>query len=45
MGKGSLYMRPLLIGSAPVLGVGPSPEYTFTVYAAAVGTYFKVRGR
>lgn len=41
MGKGSLYLRPLLIGSGPILGLGPAPEYTFTIYAAAVGAYFK----
>jgi len=40
-GKGSLYLRPLLIGSGPILGLGPAPEYTFTIYAAAVGAYFK----
>lgn len=40
-GKGSLYIRPLLIGSGPVLGLAPAPEYTFLVYAAPVGTYFK----
>ena len=41
MGKGSLYVRPLLLGSGPILGLGPSTEYTFLVFAAAVGTYFK----
>ncbi|KAF5841958.1 branched-chain-amino-acid aminotransferase 5 chloroplast precursor [Dunaliella salina] len=40
-GKGSLYIRPLLLGSGPILGLGPAPEYTFTIYAAAVGSYFK----
>ncbi|KAL6773728.1 hypothetical protein ACKKBG_A22230 [Auxenochlorella protothecoides x Auxenochlorella symbiontica] len=40
-GKGSLYLRPLLIGSGPILGVGPAPSYTFIVYAASVGAYFK----
>ncbi|KAF3494452.1 hypothetical protein DY000_02054642 [Brassica cretica] len=40
-GKGSLYIRPLLMGSGPVLGLGPSPEYTFIVYASPVGNYFK----
>lgn len=40
-GKGALYIRPLLIGSGPVLGLAPAPEYTFLVYAAPVGTYFK----
>ncbi|TYH83136.1 hypothetical protein ES332_D02G111300v1 [Gossypium tomentosum] len=33
-GKGSLYIRPLLIGSGPVLGVGPAPEYMFLTYAS-----------
>ncbi|KAL6995268.1 Branched-chain-amino-acid aminotransferase, mitochondrial, partial [Sarracenia purpurea var. burkii] len=40
-GKGSLYIRPLLIGSGPILGVAPAPEYTFLVYATPVGNYFK----
>mmetsp|Transcript_24881 Transcript_24881/g.49768 ORF Transcript_24881/g.49768 Transcript_24881/m.49768 type:complete len:519 (+) Transcript_24881:101-1657(+) len=40
-GKGALYLRPLLFGSGAALGVGPSPEATFVVYASPVGTYFK----
>ncbi|XP_048227377.1 branched-chain-amino-acid aminotransferase 2, chloroplastic-like [Ricinus communis] len=40
-GKGTLYIRPLLMGSGPVLGVAPAPEYTFLVYASPVGNYFK----
>ncbi|CAH2038418.1 unnamed protein product [Thlaspi arvense] len=40
-GKGSLYIRPLLMGSGPILGLGPAPEYTFIVYASPVGNYFK----
>ncbi|KAJ0981845.1 hypothetical protein J5N97_010100 [Dioscorea zingiberensis] len=40
-GKGSLYIRPLLMGSGPVLGLAPSPEYTFLVVAVPVGRYFK----
>ncbi|XP_009593574.1 branched-chain-amino-acid aminotransferase 2, chloroplastic-like [Nicotiana tomentosiformis] len=40
-GKGSLYIRPLLIGSGPILGLAPAPEYTFLVYACPVGNYFK----
>ncbi|KAJ0967720.1 hypothetical protein J5N97_024637 [Dioscorea zingiberensis] len=40
-GKGSLYVRPLLIGSGPVLGLAPAPEYMFLVYASPVGNYFK----
>ena len=42
MGKGSLYLRPLLLGSGPILGLGPAPSYTFTIFGAAVGAYFKV---
>lgn len=40
-GKGSLYIRPLLMGSGPILGLGPAPEYTFLIYASPVGNYFK----
>ncbi|KAJ8561388.1 hypothetical protein K7X08_027578 [Anisodus acutangulus] len=40
-GKGSLYIRPLLIGNGPVLGVAPAPEYTFLVYACPVGNYLR----
>jgi branched-chain amino acid aminotransferase len=42
-GKGSLYLRPLLLGSGAILGLGPAPAYTLVVYAAAVGAYFKAR--
>ena len=41
MGKGALYLRPLLFGSGPVLGVKPAPEYTFLIYVSPVGPYFK----
>ena len=40
-GKGSLYVRPLLLGTGGILGLGPAPSYTFTIYCAAVGAYFK----
>lgn len=40
-GKGSLYIRPLLIGSGAILGVAPSPQYTFVVFVCPVGHYFK----
>ncbi|TXG59983.1 hypothetical protein EZV62_014556 [Acer yangbiense] len=40
-GKGSLYIRPLLMGSGAVLGVAPAPEYTFLIYVSPVGNYFK----
>jgi len=41
-GKGSLYLRPLLLGTGPVLGLAPAPEYTFLIYASPVRNYFKV---
>jgi branched-chain amino acid aminotransferase len=44
-GKGALYLRPLLMGSGPILGLAPAPEYTFLIYAAPVGNYFKVSAR
>lgn len=40
-GKGSLYIRPLLMGTGAVLGLAPSPEYTFLIYVSPVGNYFK----
>ncbi len=41
MGKGSLYIRPVVWGTGPVLGLGPSQEYTFCVFVCPVGPYFK----
>ncbi len=40
-GKGGLYIRPVVWGTAPTLGVAPASEYTFIVYTAPVGPYFK----
>lgn len=40
-GKGSLYIRPLLMGSGAVLGLAPAPEFTFVIYVSPVGNYFK----
>ncbi len=40
-GKGSLYLRPVIWGTGPVLGVSPSPSYTFLIYVSPVGPYFK----
>ncbi|MFA9389421.1 MAG: branched-chain amino acid aminotransferase [Prolixibacteraceae bacterium] len=37
----SLYIRPLLIGSGPQIGVKPASEYTFMVFVMPVGPYFK----
>jgi len=38
---GSLYLRPLLIGSGPKVGVSPADEYLFMVFVTPVGPYFK----
>jgi len=38
-GKGSLYLRPVLIGSGPVLGVKPAQEYLFFIFGCPVGQY------
>ncbi len=36
----SLYMRPLMIGTDPFLGVRPSLEYLFLLFASPAGAYF-----
>lgn len=38
---GTLYIRPLLIGTGESIGVCPAPEYIFTVFCTPVGAYFK----
>ena len=38
---GSLYLRPLLIGSGAKVGVAPADEYLFMVFVSPVGPYFK----
>ncbi len=37
----SLYIRPLLIGTGPQIGVKPANEYLFVVFVTPVGPYFK----
>jgi branched-chain amino acid aminotransferase len=37
----ALYIRPLLIGSGPEVGVKPAKEYMFMVFVGPVGPYFK----
>ena len=37
----SLYLRPLLIGTGPEVGVRPADEYLFVIFAGPVGPYFK----
>lgn len=38
----TLYLRPFMFGSAPVMGVKPSAEYQFRIFASPVGPYFKI---
>ncbi len=38
---GSLYLRPMLVGSGAKVGVSPADEYLFLVFATPVGPYFK----
>jgi len=37
----TLYIRPILIGIGPEVGVKPSKEYLFVVFVTPVGPYFK----
>ncbi len=37
----SLYVRPLLLGTGPEIGVKPSTEYLFLVLVTPVGPYYK----
>ena len=39
--KGSLYIRPIVWGTSPAIGVRPVEEYTFMVFVSPVGSYFK----
>lgn len=38
---GSLYLRPLLFGSGPMIGLSPAPEFTFIVFGVPVANYYK----
>ncbi len=38
---GSLYIRPLLIGSGVQIGIAPAGEYTFLILVVPVGAYYK----
>lgn len=38
---GSLYLRPLLFGTTPVLGVKPAREFEFRLFASPVSAYFR----
>ncbi|MDY6935666.1 MAG: branched-chain amino acid aminotransferase [Spirochaetota bacterium] len=37
----TLYVRPLIIGIGPQVGLGPAKEYIFTVFVSPVGPYYK----
>lgn len=37
----SLYIRPYMFGSSPVIGVKPAEEYQFRTFVTPVGPYFK----
>uniref|UniRef100_A0A2P2P7X2 Branched-chain-amino-acid aminotransferase 3ic-like isoform X1 n=1 Tax=Rhizophora mucronata TaxID=61149 RepID=A0A2P2P7X2_RHIMU len=41
LGKGSLYIRPLLVVSRAVLGLAAAPKYTFLIYVSPFGNCFK----
>ena len=38
---GSLYIRPVIFGSGPTIGVEPSKQYTFAILVMPVGDYYK----
>ncbi len=40
-GRGALYVRPVLWGTGPIMGVAPAPSYTFCIFATPVGPYFR----
>ncbi|KAI5576837.1 hypothetical protein BDE02_09G072100 [Populus trichocarpa] len=40
-GTGTLYLRPLLMGSGAVLGIGPAPECTFLIFASPIRNSYK----
>ena len=37
----TLYIRPYMFGSDPIMGVKPANEYQFRIFTAPVGPYFK----
>lgn len=38
---GALYLRPLLLGTGPEIGLFPAPEFTFLVMVIPVGNFYK----
>ena len=39
----TLYIRPYMFGTNPVIGVKPATEYQFRAFCTPVGLYFKGR--
>ncbi|MHA1805573.1 MAG: branched-chain amino acid aminotransferase [Promethearchaeota archaeon] len=37
---GALYIRPIIIGNGPILGVAPAKEYKLIIFTVPVGPYF-----
>ena len=37
----TMYLRPFMFGSSPVIGVKPAQEYQFRIFPTPVGPYFK----
>ncbi len=37
----TLYLRPFIFASSPVIGIKPAEEYQFRIFATPVGPYFK----
>ena len=37
---GALYIRPIMIGNGPILGVAPAHEFKFIIFTVPVGPYF-----
>jgi branched-chain amino acid aminotransferase len=35
-----MYLRPLLLGTGPTLGLAKASEFTFVMFSAAVSSYF-----
>lgn len=38
---GAMYIRPLLLGTGPEIGLYPAPEFTFIVMVIPVGNFYK----
>jgi len=43
--QSALYIRPVMIGDGPVLGVGPAKHFTFYIFVSPVGAYLPGPGR